>query len=130
MWAAGLGGVCVGQGGLDIGNNFEDGVDAGHAKHGGDVGRRSDENELSTEASGGGVEVDDFAEAGGVHVRDGGEIEDGEEGVVLSEICAVGLEVAEDDGAAEMEDAAGGLEDGGDVDEESLHWKDGVEATA
>lgn len=100
------------QSGFERGSDGEEGVDAGCVEQLRDARGGRDEYEAGTVALTAGVEVDDFAEAGGVHVRNAVEIEDGEKLVVLAEFGAEGVQIADDERAVEMEDAAARFGDG------------------
>lgn len=110
------------ESGFEGGDDGEEGIDASHVQQCRDARGWSDEDEAGAVGLAAAVEVDNFADAGGVHEGDAGDIEDGEEGVILAEFGAEGAQIAEDERAVQAENATGWLGDGGELDLKRFRW--------
>ena len=111
VWGLGWrGGGEGGERGGGVGVDGEEGIHAGHLEEGGDFFVDAAEAHGAVVLHRKAVGVDDGAEAGGVDVRDAGEIEDDLDGAGLDEVLEVGVGGVE--AGAEGEGAGHG-DDGG-----------------
>ena len=107
---------------LERGDDGEEGVDASHLQQRSDTRRWRNEDESGAVALAAAVEVDDFAEARGVHEGNAGEFEDGEVGVILAELGTEGAEIAEDERAAQLKYPAARFGEVGELDMKRFRW--------
>lgn len=106
----------LGLGVFHGGNDGEKRVEARHTKQIADACRGRREDEARPAALAAGVEINDLAETGGVHVGHVAEVEHGEDFAILAELGAEGAHIADDERAVQMKDATGRIGDGGDID--------------